>query len=379
MQQPMKKHKPRFIFSAGGTGGHIFPALATADALRQILPDAKILFIGAEKRMEMEKVPLHGYPIIGLPIQGLKRSLSLSNLIVPFKILKSLAKARKIIKDFRPDVVAGFGGYASGPVLKKAASMQIPTLLQEQNSFPGLTNRILAKNASTICVAYHNMDTFFESGKIAFTGNPVRQEICNSNITQSEGRAFFGLDANKFTILAVGGSLGARTINETICSLIPEILEKGYQLIWQTGKNYAVQACEYLYQHPTRNVVAREFFFDMPEAYAAADLIVSRAGAIAVSEIAVVGKPVIYIPSPNVTDDHQTKNAMAMVSQEAALLVKDIDAREQLGKVLFNLASNNELRTKMAANAKLLALPNAAHEIAAKMIELMEKKQNATH
>lgn len=375
----MKKHKPRFIFSAGGTGGHIFPALATADALRQILPDAEILFIGAEKRMEMEKVPRHGYPIIGLPIQGLKRSLSLSNIVVPFKIVKSLAKARRIIKDFRPDVVAGFGGYASGPVLKRAAAMGIPTLLQEQNSFPGLTNRILAKKANTICVAYNNMDAFFDAGKIAITGNPVRKEICDSTITKEEGRAFFGLDSDRLTIFAVGGSLGARTINETICSLIPDILKKGYQLIWQTGKNYAVQACEYLYQHPTINVVAREFFFDMPEAYAASDIIVSRAGAIAVSEIAVVGKPVIYIPSPNVTDDHQTKNAISMVSQDAAILVTDNDARTQLGKVLFDLAENNDLRNKMAANTKQLARPNAAHEIAVKMIELMEKKQNATH
>jgi UDP-N-acetylglucosamine--N-acetylmuramyl-(pentapeptide) pyrophosphoryl-undecaprenol N-acetylglucosamine transferase len=237
----------------------------------------------------------------------------------------------------------------------------------------------LAKKADKICVAYNNMEAFFEAYKIVLTGNPVRKEICHSTISTSEGRAFFGLDSDKLTIFAVGGSLGSRTINETICSLIPEILEKGYQLIWQTGKNYAVQACEYLYQHPTLHVVAREFFHDMPEAYAAADVIVSRAGAIAVSEIAVVGKPVIYIPSPNVTDDHQTKNAMAMVSEEAALIVKDISAREKLGEVLFGLIENEEQRKKMAINAKLQAKPEAATQIAEKLIELMEKRQNATH
>lgn len=372
----MSKHKPKFIFSAGGTGGHIFPALATADALRALIPDAEILFIGAEKRMEMDKVPHHGYPIIGLPIRGLKRSLSLKNLTVPFRVIKSLMKAKRILKDFKPCVVAGFGGYASGPVLRKAARLKIPTLLQEQNSFPGLTNRILAKRANTICVAYPGMEAFFDASKIEFTGNPVRQEICSSHISKNDARAFFGLDRDKFTILVLGGSLGARTINESICSLVEDIVKKDYQLIWQTGKNYAVQACEYLYLHPSKNILSQEFFFEMPQAYAAADIIISRAGAIAVSEIAVTGKPAIFIPSPNVTDDHQTKNAMALVQKNAALMVKDIEAREKLGAVMFGLIDDENLRNTLTENLKPLAMPHAAENIARKIVQLMEKRQN---
>ncbi|MDX9932122.1 MAG: undecaprenyldiphospho-muramoylpentapeptide beta-N-acetylglucosaminyltransferase [Bacteroidales bacterium] len=372
----MKTQRPKFIFSAGGTGGHIYPALATADALRDLLPEAEILFIGAENRMEMEKVPHHGYPIIGLPIQGIQRKLTLKNLAVPFKVIASLIKARKILKQSKPDVVAGFGGYASGPVLRKAASMGIPTLLQEQNSFPGLTNRILSRKADSICVAYPGMDQFFCPEKITLTGNPIRSEIFSQSISPEDGRKFFGLDTKKTTILAIGGSLGARTINESLCSIIPEILEKDYQVIWQTGKNYSYKSCNKFDAEKNKNIFVQEFIYEMPQAYAAADVIISRAGAIAVSEIAAVAKPVIFIPSPNVTDDHQTKNAMVFVNHKAALTVKDNEARESLSKTLFALIDNHNIRSEMCENLKKLAMPDAAKSIAKKIIELREKKLN---
>jgi UDP-N-acetylglucosamine--N-acetylmuramyl-(pentapeptide) pyrophosphoryl-undecaprenol N-acetylglucosamine transferase len=372
----MKQRKPKFIFSAGGTGGHIYPALATADELRRLLPDAEILFVGAENRMEMEKVPHHGYPIIGLPIQGLQRKLTLKNLLVPIKVIRSLLKARKILRQFKPDVVAGFGGYASGPVLRAASRKGIPTLLQEQNSFPGLTNRILAKRASCICVAYPDMEKFFDKEKIFLTGNPIRQEIFNQNLSAENARKFFGLDIDRFTILAIGGSLGARTINETICSLIPGIIEKEYQVIWQTGKQYSYTKCQNMSHVKNNRILAEEFIFEMPQAYAAADIIISRAGAIAVSEIAAVAKPVIFIPSPNVTDDHQTKNAMVLVNQHAAALVKDADAGTQLGPVLFELIADEKRRSEMSQNLSKLAMPEAALNIAKKITELRETKLN---
>lgn len=372
----MKTPKPKFIFSAGGTGGHIYPALATADALRDLLPDAEILFIGAENRMEMEKVPHHGYPIIGLPIQGIQRKLTLKNIVVPFKIVASLLKAKKILKQFKPDVVAGFGGYASGPVLRKAAKMGIPTLLQEQNSFPGLTNRILSKKADSICVAYPGMEQFFSAEKITLTGNPIRSEIFSNSISQEDGRKFFGLDTQKTTILAIGGSLGARTINESVCEIIPDIISKDYQIIWQTGKNYSYKLCNHFDAAKNKNIFVQEFIYEMPQAYAAADVIISRAGAIAVSEIAAIAKPVIFIPSPNVTDDHQTKNAMVFVNHKAALLVKDDVARESLGSALFALIDDKNARSEMCENLKKLAMPDAAKSIAKKIIELREKKLN---
>jgi len=372
MIQSMKQLKPKFIFSAGGTGGHIYPALATADELRRLLPDAEILFVGAENRMEMEKVPHHGYPIIGLPIQGLQRKLTLKNLLVPIKVIRSLLKARKILRQFKPAVVAGFGGYASGPVLRAAARKGIPTLLQEQNSFPGLTNRLLAKRASCICVAYPDMDQYFEKEKIFLTGNPIRQEIFNQHLSSENARKFFGLDPERFTILAIGGSLGARTINETVCNLIPDIIEKGYQIIWQTGKHYSYTKCRNMSGERNTRVLAQEFIFEMPQAYAAADIIISRAGAIAVSEIAAVAKPVIFIPSPNVTDDHQTKNAMVLVNQQAAAIVKDADAQTQLGPVLFELISDEKRRNEMSVNLSKMAMPEAALNIAKKITELLE-------
>ena len=367
----MKTRKTKFIFSAGGTGGHIYPALATADALRKLMPNAEIMFVGAENRMEMDKVPHHGYPIIGLPIQGIKRKLSLQNLLVPFKILKSLAKARKILKDFKPSVVVGFGGYASGPVMRKAMRMGIKTLLQEQNSYPGLTNRLLAKKVDLICVAYPNMETFFDSSKIVITGNPIRKEISQNNFTKADACKFFNLNPDKVTILAVGGSLGARTINESICNLLPEICKKDYQLIWQTGRYYEYHKCINYSLNMSNNVFTQEFIYEMPQAYAAADIIISRSGAIAVSEISAIGKPVIFIPSPNVTDDHQTKNAMTLVNADAALIVKDEEAREKLGKVLFDLILDTDLQKNLSQNIKKMAKPDAAEDIAKKIIELM--------
>lgn len=372
----MKTQKPKFIFSAGGTGGHIYPALATADALRDMIPDAEILFIGAENRMEMDKVPHHGYPIIGLPIQGIQRKITLKNLVVPLKIMTSLMKARRILKQHKPDVVAGFGGYASGPVLRTAANMGIPTLLQEQNSFPGLTNRILSKKANAICVAYPGMEHFFSAEKITLTGNPIRNEIYSQSISSEDGKKFFGLDPHKTTILAIGGSLGARTINESVCSILPDIISKDYQIIWQTGKSYSYKSCNKFVPEKNKNIFIQEFIYEMPQAYAAADVIISRAGAIAVSEIAAIAKPVIFIPSPNVTDDHQTKNAKVFANRNAALLVKDDEARETLGSILFNLIDDKNKRDEMCENLKQLAMPDAAKSIAKKIIELREKKLN---
>ena len=370
----MKPLKNKFIFSTGGTGGHIFPALATADALRKLEPNAEILFIGANNRMEMDKVPHHGYPIIGLPIQGIQRKLTLKNLIVPFKIFFSLCKAKRIIKKFKPEVVVGFGGYASGAVLRKAAKMKIPTIIQEQNSFPGLTNRFLAKKAKLICVAYSGMEKYFNPEKIILTGNPIRSEIFSNSTTSEKGKKFFGLDSEKLTILAIGGSLGARTINESINKILPEIAAKNYQIIWQTGRNYNYTPSKQIEPEKIQNIFVHDFIFEMPQAYAAADIIISRAGAIAVSEIIAMAKPVIFIPSANVTDDHQKKNGTALVNQNAAILLKDREAYELLGEVLFDLIDDENKRNEMSNNLKKLAMPNAAEKIAEKILELRENK-----
>ena len=371
----MKKHNNRIIISAGGTGGHIFPALAVARAIRDIDPNAEILFVGAKGRMEMEKIPQAGFPIIGLNISGIQRRLTLKNLLIPFKILSSLRNAGKILKDFKPHVAAGFGGYASGPVLRKAASYGIASVLQEQNSFPGLTNRILAKKAHKIFVAYENMEKYFDPAKIVFSGNPVRKEFINMKVNRDEAAAFFGLKPEKFTILVVGGSLGAKTINETICDMLPEFKEHDYQLIWQTGKNYIVQLCEKFNNERDNNVVVKEFIKEMDMAYSAADLVISRAGAIAISELQNVGKAAIFIPSPNVSDDHQTKNAMALVNKNAAYMIPDIDAAEKLSVQLFELAENKSKQEELSKNIKLMAYPNAAKIIAESIMEMVEKKR----
>jgi UDP-N-acetylglucosamine--N-acetylmuramyl-(pentapeptide) pyrophosphoryl-undecaprenol N-acetylglucosamine transferase len=371
----MKKHNYRIIISAGGTGGHIFPALAVARAIKTMDPTTEILFVGAEGRMEMEKIPQAGFPIIGLKIAGFQRKLSLKNFLLPFKILKSLRKAGSILKDFRPHIVAGFGGYASGPVLRKASSYKIPTILQEQNSFPGLTNKLLAKKASKIFVAYENMDKFFDAKKIVLSGNPVRKEFVDMQINRDEAVKFFGLDPSKFTVLAVGGSLGARTINLALCEAVPELEKKDIQLIWQSGKNYVVKMCEKVHSDGSKGIVIKEFIKEMDMAYAAADLVISRAGAIAISELQNVGKPVVFIPSPNVAEDHQTKNAKALVEKNAALLLPDIEAKEKIGDLIMELYGNENRRVELSKNIKELAYPDAAETIARCILDMAKEKR----
>ncbi len=324
----MKKIK--VIISGGGTGGHIYPAIAIANAVKAKRPDAEILFIGAEGKMEMEKVPQAGYKIIGLPIAGLQRRLTLKNLKVPFLLLKSLNKAKKIIKDFRPDVAVGVGGYASGPTLKTAEKLNIPTVLQEQNSYPGITNKLLAKKANIICVAYDNMERFFPKDKILLTGNPVRQDILNLSHKRNEALAYFNLKNELQTVLVIGGSLGARTINQVIEKMLPYFKENNIQLIWQTGKYYAEKAKQAVNEINAETIITMPFISRMDYAYAAANIVISRAGALSVSEIAVAKKPAIFIPSPNVAEDHQTKNAMALVNHHAAIMVKDDEAQAKL-------------------------------------------------
>lgn len=360
------------IISGGGTGGHIFPAIAIANAIKKRYPDADILFVGAEGRMEMEKVPAAGYTIKGLPIAGLQRQLTLGNIVknlqLPFKMLKSRRKVRKILNEFKPDIVVGVGGFASEPTLKAAAAMDYPTLLQEQNSYAGLTNKILAKNARTICVAYDGMERFFPKNKIVFTGNPVRAEIEDSTITREEGRQHFGLRQNSKVILIVGGSLGARSINEMmIGNLKPSdsiFANNNIQVIWQTGIYMHNQAVEAVKQTgEDESVKVHKFISRMDMAYAAADIIISRAGAIAISELCLVGKPAILIPSPNVAEDHQTKNAMALADKGAAIMVRDNECKEIGIQTAVSLLSDEAKREEMSRNIKLMARRKAADSI----------------
>jgi len=364
----MKTPKPKFIFSAGGTGGHIYPALATADALRDMLPEAEILFIGAEHRMEMEKVPHHGYPIIGLPIQGIQRRLTLKNFVVPFKIVASLLKARKILKQLKPDVVAGFGGYASGPVLFIAALLGIKIFIQEQNSYPGITNKILSHFAKKIFVAYDNLNLFFNPKKIILTGNPVRKDISIGIPPKSEALKFFNLSENKKTILIIGGSLGARTINEAIENSLHLFAENNIQVLWQTGKIYYDGIIDRTKNINTNHVKILQFIREMNMAYSAADIIISRAGALSISELCIVGKPAILVPSPNVSEDHQTKNAMALVTKNAAILVKDNEAKNKLGTVAVELLYDEQQQNKLAVHIKSSAKINAANDIVTAII-----------
>lgn len=351
------------IISGGGTGGHIFPAVAIADQLKKEFPHIELLFIGAEGKMEMEKVPAAGYTIIGLPIRGFQRRLTASNLLLPFKIIQSLLKARKIIKDFNPDVVIGVGGYASGPTLKIAGMLGIPTVIQEQNSFAGKTNVLLAKNAKKICVAYENMEQFFPKDKIVFTGNPVRENVVNIQDKRAKGIDYFKLDPSKKTLLVVGGSLGARTLNNSVKAHIETLQKEGIQVIWQTGKLQHAQLKESLKDTNLNGISLNEFITQMDYAYAAADVIVSRAGAIAVSELCLIGKPMILVPSPNVAEDHQTKNALALVTKNAALLVKDANAEQELIPSAIALLHNNEEQELLSQNCIKMGVPNAAERI----------------
>lgn len=355
----MNTKKLRVIISGGGTGGHIFPAISIANAIRQKNSNAKILFVGAHKRMEMEKVPAAGYPIIGLPIMGLQRKWSLKNLAFLPKLYLSILKCKSIIQSFNPQIVIGVGGYASGPLLYKAQKMKIPTIIQEQNSYAGITNKLLSKRAKKICVAYENMERFFPKEKILLTGNPIRKDLINLNLLQSRAKEHFKLDEKQKTLLVVGGSLGALTINESIAKNLDELIRKKIQVIWQTGKYYHSKALQKLENYKNHNVQVHQFINRMDYAYATADFIISRAGAGSISELCITGKPVILIPSPNVAENHQAKNAMALVEKNAAIMVKDSEAREKLVDTFFSLANNENLQRKLSNNIKKLAKPNA--------------------
>ena len=325
------KNKIRIIISGGGTGGHIFPAVSIANALKEQHPDVEILFVGAEGRMEMQRVPAAGYQIIGLPVAGFDRKHIWKNISVLIKLIRSQLKARQIIKDFKPHAAVGVGGYASGPTLKVAGMMGIPTLIQEQNSYAGVTNKLLAKKANKICVAYEGMERFFEKDKIILTGNPVRQGLLNHTLSKEAAVQSFGLDPQKKTVLIVGGSLGARTINNCVMHGLKKIKASGVQFIWQTGKFYIDEAMAAVAKAEKLPMLhTTDFISDMAAAYSAADLVISRAGAGSISEFCLLQKPVILVPSPNVAEDHQTKNALALVNKDAALYVKDMEAEEKL-------------------------------------------------
>lgn len=364
---------PRVIISGGGTGGHVFPAIAIADAIKAVRPEAEFLFVGALGRMEMERVPKAGYEIRGLEISGFQRSLSAKNLSFPFKLLKSLRVSRKIIKEFKPDVAVGVGGYASGPLLHAAGRRKIPALIQEQNSYPGITNRLLAKKVDKICVSYDGMEQWFQKEKLIMTGNPIRSSVVDIEGKKSAGLKAFGLNPEKPTVLIVGGSLGARTINESISGVLDEISDTDCQVIWQTGKLYIDKAQAQVKEKAASNIHVTAFIEEMDLAYAAADLIVSRAGAMALSELCLIGKPSVLVPSPNVAEDHQTKNAMALVKNEAAILVSDTNARGDLWPTVSQLLLNEEARESLAKNAKAMGKPNAANKIAEEVLKLIEK------
>ncbi len=364
----------RVIISGGGTGGHIFPAVSIANAVRALRPDAKILFVGAQGRMEMQRVPAAGYEIKGLPIQGFDRKNLLKNVVVLYKIWKSQRMARHIINEFRPQVAVGVSGYASGPTLNMAAAKGIPCLLQEQNSYAGVTNKLLAKKAAKICVAYEGMERFFPAEKIMLTGNPVRQQLLESTVTREEALRSFGLDTQKKTILLVGGSLGARTINESVLQHLDEIRDSGAQFIWQTGKYYSQSIAEQLKKNARPdNLVVTDFISDMAAAYKAADLVISRAGAGSISEFCLLGKPVILVPSPNVAEDHQTKNALALVNKKAALYVRDVEATKLLLPLAIDTINDEAQLQALRENILKLALPDSAEIIAKEVIKLSEK------
>jgi UDP-N-acetylglucosamine--N-acetylmuramyl-(pentapeptide) pyrophosphoryl-undecaprenol N-acetylglucosamine transferase len=365
----------KVIISGGGTGGHIFPAIAIANALKKRMPEVEILFVGAEGKMEMEKVPAAGYKIEALWISGLQRKLTIKNLMFPFKVISSMIKARKILKRFNPNVVVGVGGYASGPMLRVATMAGVPALIQEQNSYPGITNKVLAKKVQKICVAYQGMEKYFPKEKIILTGNPVRQDIQNLEGKKPRAYEFFNLKEGKPVLLVIGGSLGARTINESMHQLLPFLAENNIQLIWQTGKTYFEKAKEAVASYADKGIFAFDFITKMDYAYAAADLVVSRAGASSVSELCIVQKPCVLIPSPNVAEDHQTKNAMALVNYNAAVLVKDIEAKEKLKGEILRLINSESEKEKLAINISKLALNNAADIIAAEVINLASNKK----
>lgn len=370
----------RVLVSGGGTGGHIFPALSIANGVKERFPDAEILFVGAENRMEMEKVPAAGYQIIGLPVSGFDRKNLLRNAKVLFRLYKSMRKARGVLDTFRPQVVVGVGGYASGPVLKAAQKRGIPTLIQEQNSYAGVTNKLLAEKADVICVAYGGMERFFPAEKLHLTGNPVRQNILQCRLTPQEAREKFGLDPQRRTVLVVGGSLGARTVNQCMEAAMAQIKDSDVQFIWQTGKLYDDRAKEVMAEAQPCNVVQMAFVSNMDEAYRAADLVVSRAGASSISELQLLGKASVLVPSPNVAEDHQTKNAMALVERGAAVMVSDAEAPEKLLATVLPLAADDGRLRELSENISKMALPNAVDEIVDWVLALSGKieKRNET-
>ena len=363
----MKQYK--FIISGGGTGGHIYPAVAIANELKSRYPDAEFLFVGAKDRMEMEKVPQSGYAIKGLWISGLQRSLSLKNLMFPFKLISSLWESRKIIKSLQPDVAIGTGGYASAPLLKVASNKGIPCLIQEQNSHAGITNKWLSGKVKKICVAYDGMENYFPSEKIKLTGNPVRQDLLDISTKREESISFFKLDVQKKTLLVLGGSLGARRINELINSSLEFFSKLDLQIIWQCGSFYY----ESYKEKGSENVQVQAFLNRMDLAYAASDFIISRAGALSVSELCLVGKPVIFIPSPNVSEDHQTKNAKSISSKEAAILIKEKDLETQFEDEFTRLFHSEEIQLKLSKNCKALGKPNATKEIVEEIEKLLKE------
>ena len=370
----------RVLISGGGTGGHIFPAVSIANALRELDPTCEILFVGALGRMEMERVPQAGYPIVGLPVKGFDRSKPWRNIRVVIDLLRSMWQVRKIIRDFRPDVGVGVGGYASGAAMKVAAKMGVPILLQEQNGFAGVTNKLLKDDAKKICVAYEGMERFFPKEKLILTGNPVRQNLKDGTIEQAIQyfNTEFGMHftAERKTLLIIGGSLGARTINESIIAHLDELLASGIQVIWQTGKNYFAD-CKAALSHaqkPNHPILCTDFISQMPQAYALADLVISRAGASSISELCLLGKPSVLVPSPNVAEDHQTHNAMALVKKQAAVLVKDNNAHSELIATALQLIADDQQLQELHTHILTLALPDSARMIAAEVMQLAQKK-----
>lgn len=364
----MKNKKPHILISGGGTGGHIFPALSIANAIKR-RTDADILFVGAENRMEMERVPAAGYEIKGLPVAGFDRRHLLRNISVLIKLQRSIRMARKIVKDFNPDIAIGVGGYCSGPTLKAAQRAGVPTLIQEQNSYAGVTNKLLADHASKICTAYPGMDRFFPADKIVLTGNPVRRDLTEKKTDVKKARESFGLNPERPTLLVIGGSLGALTLNESMEQGLGKLIDAGLQVIWQTGKNFGdrgPQAAKGM-----KGVVVTRFITDMPSAYMAADLVVSRAGAGSISELELLGKPVILVPSPNVAEDHQTKNARALSDVGAAVLVPDAEARQNLVPEILKLMADKEGLARMSKNIKTLALPDADERIVDEVMKII--------
>ena len=376
--------KNKFIISGGGTGGHIFPAISIANALKERCPEAEFLFVGALGRMEMERIPQAGYKIVGLPVQGFDRKNMLKNVKVLFNLFKSTRQARRIIQDFKPDVAIGVGGYASAPTLKAASAFGIPTLLQEQNSYAGVTNKLLAKKAACICVAYEGMERFFPKEKIVLTGNPVRQDLVAVAPKTTEAYEFFGLNPQKKTLLIVGGSLGARTINQSISAHLKTLNEADIQIIWQTGKFYiddVRRAAESVFsdlQSETSKIIVTDFVSRMDYAYSVADLVISRAGASSISELCLLEKPVILVPSPNVAEDHQTQNALALVRKNAAIMIKDSDACEQLVPEALKLIQDDEKLKNLSQNIAHLAQKNSANRIADEVMKLIRHRHCGT-